>query len=142
MILSGIEAASKGVDSEEASEGGLDIAKKLAKALNTVVAITGVTDYISDGENTIVINNGHEMLTKVTGTGCMSTCLVGTYAGVTKDYLIAAAAGIATMGICGEKAYERLDDKLGNGSFKVYLMDNVFNFTEKDFEKRGKIDER
>jgi hydroxyethylthiazole kinase len=139
-ILSGIEAKSKGVDSEETQdEDGRIVAIELAKALKTVVAITGAIDYISDGVKVLSIHNGHEMLTKVTGTGCMSTSLVGTYAGVTKDYLLAAAAGIMTMGIAGEKAFEALASEEGNGSFKVKILDNVYNISENDMLERGKI---
>jgi len=140
-VLSGIDAISKGVDSEESSEDGKEVARNLARALKTVVAITGVIDFISDGERVISIENGHEMLTKVTGTGCMSTCLIGVYAGVSKDYLIAAIAGVMTMGIAGEKAFETLTKAGGNGSFKVSLMDNIYNFSAEDIMKRGKINE-
>ncbi|MBC8061617.1 MAG: hydroxyethylthiazole kinase [Clostridiaceae bacterium] len=140
-VLSGLEALSKGVDSEESSEDGKEVAINLSRALKTVVAITGVIDFISNGEKVIAIENGHEMLTKVTGTGCMSTCLIGVYAGVTKDYLAAATAGIMTMGIAGEKAYEKLNKSEGNGSFKVLLMDNIYNFSSQDIIKRGKANE-
>ena len=136
-ILSGIEAKSKGVDSEENStEDGKIVAIELAEALRTVVAITGAVDYISDGKKVLAIHNGHEMLKNVTGTGCMSTSLVGTYAAVTKDYLLAAVGGVMTMGIAGEKAFEA---GIGNGSFKVKIIDNVYNLSEEDIIERGKI---
>jgi hydroxyethylthiazole kinase len=137
--LSGMNALSKGVDSEEIqSDNAKDIAKELALKLNTVVAITGKIDYISDGSKVISLKNGHEMLASVTGTGCMSTSLIGTYCGVTKDYLIAAAAGILTMGIAGELAYERLSGTEGSGSFRVKLMDAIYNFSSEDIDKMGK----
>ena len=104
-ILSGLEALSKGVDSEEnGSEDGKEIAKNLAKLYKTVVAITGVIDYVSDGEKSISIKNGHEMLTSVTGTGCMTTSLIGTYAGVTKDYLISSSSWNYDYGYCRRKS--------------------------------------
>jgi len=140
-VLSGIEALSKGVDSEESLNDGKQVAKDLARALKTVVAITGVIDYISDGEKVISINNGHEILTKVTGTGCMTTCLIGVYAGVTKDYITAATAGIMTMGIAGEKAFAELTKTEGSGSFKVLLMDNIYNFSGDDIIKIGRANE-
>ena len=140
-VLSGQEALSKGVDSEESCEDGKQVAKDLAKALKTIIAITGVIDFISDGEKVVAIENGHEMLTKVTGTGCMSTCLIAAYAGVTKDYFTAAIAGIITMGISGEKAYEKLTKVQGSGSFKVLLMDNIYNFCSDDIIKRGRANE-
>ena len=140
-VLSGKDSLSKGVDSEESSEGGKEVAKDLAKKLKTVIAITGAVDYISDGDRVVAIENGHEMLTKVTGTGCMSTCLIASYAGATNDYFTAAIAGIMTMGISGEKAHEKLTSTQGSGSFKVLLVDNVCNFSSEDIIKRGKANE-
>ncbi|HEY5561483.1 MAG TPA: hydroxyethylthiazole kinase [Clostridiaceae bacterium] len=138
-ILNGMSALSKGVDSEETqSDNGKDIAKELAQKLNTVVAVTGKVDYISDGTGVITLNNGHEMLSNVTGTGCMSTSLIGTYCGVTKDYLVAAAAGIITMGIAGEIAHNNLIGNEGSGSFRVKLMDAIYRFSQEDFDNIGK----
>lgn len=140
-ILCGMEAASKGVDSEETPSGDAKvIAKSLAIKLNTVAAVTGATDYVSDGKRVVILNNGHKMLTNVTGTGCMTTSLIGAYLGVTNDYIDAAAAGIMTMGIAGEKAYEKLppDDK-GSGTFRAKLIDSVYELTCNDFAERGKV---
>lgn len=139
-VLSGMEALSKGVDSGEAESDDVSgVARNLADKLNTVIAITGAVDHISDGSKVISIKNGHEMLKNVTGTGCMSTSLIGTYCGVTKDYLAAAALGIMTMGIAGEIAYERLSSCERSGSFKVKLMDAIGSFSCEDIDKRGKI---
>lgn len=140
--LSGMSALSKGVDSEEGtSEDAKTVAKELASKLGTVIVISGAIDYVSDGAKVISIRNGQKMLTDVTGTGCMSTSLIGAFCGVTKDYLYGAAAGIMTMGIAGEIAFERLGDKDGNGSFRTYIMDAIYNFSDKDITERGKYEE-
>jgi len=141
-ILNGMSALSKGVDSEEIqSDNGKAIAKELALRLDTVVAITGKVDYISDGLKVITLNNGDEMLANVTGTGCMCTSLIGTYCSVTKDYLIGAAAGVITMGIAGELAYNSLGGSEGSGSFRIKLMDAIYGFSQVDFDNRGKANE-
>ncbi len=85
-ILAGLNTTIKGVDSTEGTVGGEKIAAELANQLNSVIAITGATDIISDGKKTYKLNNGHEILSKFTGTGCMTTSLIGTYAGVTNNY--------------------------------------------------------
>ncbi|MCM8710276.1 hydroxyethylthiazole kinase [Clostridium sp. SYSU_GA19001] len=136
--LCGMNALSKGVDSEEAiSEDAKIIAKDLAAKLNSVIVISGAVDYISDGIKIISVRNGHRMLTDVTGTGCMSTSLIGTYCGVTKDYFAAASAGIITMGIAGEMAFERLSDIQGSGSFKVNIIDAIYKISYSDLNERG-----
>lgn len=101
------------------------IAKSLAQRLNGVVAITGKQDVVSDGEKTVLIDNGHPMLSSLTGTGCMCSSLIGSYCGAHPDRLLeATVAAILTMGIAGEIAYARAGEK-GNGSFRVALHDAV-----------------
>lgn len=140
--LCGMNALSKGVDSEETvSEDAKTIAKDLAAKMNSIIVISGSVDYVSNGSKVISVRNGHRMLTDVTGTGCMSTSLIGTYCGVTKDYLAAATAGIMTMGIAGEIAFERLSDIQGSGSFKVNLIDAIYKFSYRDVMERGNYEE-
>jgi hydroxyethylthiazole kinase len=141
-ILAGIEAQIKGVDSVASSQGGEEIAQSLAKRLNCVIAITGERDIISDGERLCIIENGHKMLSMVTGTGCMSTCLIGAYSGVTKDYFLSAAAGIMTMGLAGEGAYSSLGDSEGTGTFRIRLFDNIYNLCEKEIMEAGRVYEK
>ena len=64
-------------------------------------------DVISDGIRVAKIANGHKLLSKVTGTGCMTSALVGSFCSVTRDYYTATVTGIATMGISGEIAFEK-----------------------------------
>ncbi len=142
MVLCGLESISKGVDSNENSSQGLTVAKNAAKLLNTVVAITGAVDYISDGEKVICLENGDKILTKVIGTGCMSTSLIGCYCAVTKDYLTAAAAGILSMGISGEIALKHIMRGEGSGSFKVHLLDAIYNLSKEDIKGMSMLYEK
>jgi hydroxyethylthiazole kinase len=128
-FISGLKASTKGVDASEddiarGNTSGMETAKNLAGKLNCVVAITGATDLISDGTRCSYIQNGHPMLSRVTGTGCMSTSLVGAFAGVTTDYFLAASAGILCMGITGEIAFAEAGTK-GTGSFHTAIIDSI-----------------
>ena len=100
--MAGLKATTSGVDASEAdlSNDPVNVARSAAKLLGCVVAVTGAVDVISDGERTVTIHNGHKMLARVTGTGCMTTALVGAFAGATTDYLKAAAAGCGSYGHC------------------------------------------
>jgi hydroxyethylthiazole kinase len=147
--LYGIKAQTKGVDSSEAlpkKEGELQQVKELAKAfankLNTVVAITGAADIITDGSKLYTVENGHEIMSKITGTGCMCTSLIGSYLGAGEDTLLAALGGVASMGIAGEVAYERLDkEHEGTGTLKTKIIDVIYNLSEEVLLKRVKINE-
>lgn len=140
--IAGLEAATKGVDSAEADNknDSVEVAKKAAQQINGVVAITGVIDVISDGQKVVKIHNGTKMLSKVTGTGCMTSALTGAYAGAGKDYLTAAVGGVATMAIAGEIAEEKAGDS-GLGSFHMAIIDAISKLDFAEIEKRARFNE-
>lgn len=145
-FIAGLESETKGVDASESdlksdSDEGVRVAKSLAKRFNCTVAITGVFDIVSDGEKSVTIENGTKMLSNVTGTGCMTTALVGGYLGACEtkeDLFIAAISGIVSMGICGEIAEERAGN-IGLGSFHMAIIDAVSNLDEENLLNRSKI---
>lgn len=145
-FIAGLESETKGVDASESdlksdSDEGIRVAKSLAKRFNCTVAITGVCDIVSDGEKSVTIANGTKMLSNVTGTGCMTTALVGGYLGACEtkeDLFIAAISGIVSMGICGEIAEERAGN-IGLGSFHMAIIDAVSNLDEDILLNRNKI---
>ena len=107
-----------------------------------MVAITGAVDIITDGKILYSVENGHKIMSKVTGTGCMCTSLIGSYLGAGENNLIAALAGVVSMGIAGEIANEGLDINLdGTGTLKVKILDAIYNLSEAEIIKRSKINE-
>jgi hydroxyethylthiazole kinase len=123
-ILSGIRTEVKGVDSVADETDAAAVAGRLAKELNCVVAVTGKVDIITDGSQLTRLDNGHVMLTRVTGTGCMTSSLVGSCCAVS-DCFSGAVTGIAVMGIAGEIAHQRLAAGEGTGTFRIHLFDAV-----------------
>ncbi|NSB12764.1 hydroxyethylthiazole kinase [Clostridium beijerinckii] len=144
-FISGLGSTTKGVDASEndartGNDEGIDVAKNLAKKLQCTVAITGATDIISDGERVVILENGTKMLSNVTGTGCMTTALIGAFCGAGSDYFIGAASGIISMGISGEIALDKAG-KIGTGSFHIAIIDAISNLTSNIIEKMNKIKE-
>jgi hydroxyethylthiazole kinase len=144
--VAGFDAKTRGVDSvddtlDAGAISGAQLAKNLANKLKCTVAITGKQDFISDGVRSGYIDNGHQIWSKVTGTGCMATALVGCYAGVTEDNFLAAAAGIVTMGLAGENAWTDAVSSAGIGSFKVALFDSIYKMTPEELIRGGKFHE-
>ncbi len=139
--LAGLSAQTRGVDAADTGAGGEAVAAELARKLGCVVAVTGATDIITDGARIGFIDNGHPILAKVTGTGCMATALVGCCAGASDDYYLAACAGIMAMGLAGEKAQAGLGPEEGTGTFRVRLLDWVGRLGAADLTKGGKYHE-
>ena len=80
------------------------VARDLALRRATVVAITGKRDILSDGTRILGVDNGHEMLKTITGTGCMATTVVAIFCAVEPDRLVAAASALACYGLAAERA--------------------------------------
>ncbi|MBU3172075.1 hydroxyethylthiazole kinase [Clostridium estertheticum] len=145
----GIDTITRGVDASESLDVSGDeftktkeMARKFAVKFVTVVAITGEVDIITDGKILYTTSNGHKMMSRVTGTGCMCTAVIGCYLGAGENNLIAALAGVVSMGIAGETAYERLDKKIeGSGTFRMKMIDVMYNLCEVEINKRSKINE-
>jgi hydroxyethylthiazole kinase len=129
----------KGVDSG-ARAGGLTepLAVKAAKKFNTVVVITGKEDVITDGNNGYVIENGHPIMTRVTGTGCLLTSVIGAFAAVEHNLLLAGASALVFYGVSAERAVERKGEERP-GSFQVEFLNQLFKVSSSDVERYGRI---
>lgn len=123
MALIDASVKSKGVDSSAQSEDAVKAARKLALETGAVVVISGATDYITDGTVVHTVEGGDGIMTSVTGMGCTSTALVGAFAAVVEDPLIAATAAMAVMSLAGERAAAR---SRGNGSMQVNFLDELY----------------
>ena len=141
-------ASTKGVDADvddTVSEENLDqmvsFVKQLSKKIGAVIAMTGAIDLVSDEKETFVIRNGHPMMAKITGTGCMLSCVVGSFVGANpEDPATATAYAIASYGICGELAFARMKSgEDGTGSYRTYLIDAMSNFDDDTFRKYAKV---
>ena len=75
--LVGVAAEVRGVESIAAGGDPAELAREAARTLGVVASVTGPVDHVSDGERDVAVANGHELLARVTGTGCMSTAITG-----------------------------------------------------------------
>jgi hydroxyethylthiazole kinase len=123
LALAGESSGSKGADSTVDSSEALEGARHLARRTGAVVAVTGVVDYATDGDEVIGIPGSHELLTKVTGSGCALGAVLAAFLGIEDSPLRAAVSGSAVFAIAGERA--ALDSR-GPGSLAVALVDNLF----------------
>ncbi len=138
-FLAGQQTPGSGVDvragdavTEENLPEAIAMTEELARKLGSVIAISGVLDVISDGEQTVVLRNGCATMARITGSGCMLTSMIGAFCGaMPEDPLSATVAAMAVMGVAGELAEERrVKNGTGNATFRNDLIDAVFNMTE------------
>lgn len=135
--LAGVKAETKGVEAVNVEGNLLEIAKKLANDRNATVVITGKEDIVASKDKVYVVRNGHEMLGKFVGTGCMVASVIGSFAAVEKDYVKAAVAALVSFGIAGELAAK---ESKGPGSYKESFYDEIFNLNKDKIEQLQKFE--
>ncbi|MFL1676620.1 hydroxyethylthiazole kinase [Paenibacillus dendritiformis] len=123
--LIGEQRVIKGVDAGDSAEDErVELAVRAARSLHTVVAITGPEDVITDGQAGYIVKGGHPLLAQVTGAGCLLTSVLGSFAAVERDVLLAGAAGLAFYAAAAYEAAARTESD-GPGSFQVALLDEL-----------------
>lgn len=131
MSLSGMNTQSKGVDSSADSLEAIDAALKVARDHRCVCAVTGRIDIITDGRYIVKIYNESDLLSYITGTGCMITSLVASFLGGGASPLVSAVGGILAMSIAGEEAAIRENEENnGIASYREDVMNNIYKFNQ------------
>ena len=91
----------------DSPEAAAEVARVLADQQQSVIAVSGPTDHITDGERMVRLSNGHPWLTRVTGVGCALGALMAAFAAVVPDAVVAAAAATATLTVAADSAAEQ-----------------------------------
>ena len=114
----------RGVDDLEAeTPDAARSAMDLAHKTGAIVVASGETDYIADGIRLYEVKGGTAWMSRVTGTGCMLSSLLGAFLAV-ENSALSAAACCAMMNTCAEKALaETAGRQGGTGTFHICLMD-------------------
>ncbi|MBB5323073.1 hydroxyethylthiazole kinase [Anoxybacillus tepidamans] len=129
----------KGVDAGEGNGDVVALAKKAAQQLGTVVAITGKDDVVTNGSTTYIIHNGHPLLTKVTGTGCLVTSVIGAFAAVEKNFVHAATSALISYGVAAEMAANEVGEQ-GPGSFQIAFLNQLAKIGTDDIVRYGSME--
>ncbi|KAF7321262.1 TMP-TENI-domain-containing protein [Mycena kentingensis (nom. inval.)] len=148
------EASGRGVDSLGGFKNPADFVRNLANKEHCVVVLTGETDYISDGERVVSIENGDPLLGKITGSGCMlGSCIAAFCAAANKtataeddasrltqkgDFFSAAVGAVLTLTVASERAVK--SGKVnGMGSFLPALIDAVSQLRSEDVRELARV---
>ncbi len=122
--LLGLVETERGVDSaaSASSNEALDCAANLARQMGCTVLISGRRDLVSDGARVTQLEGGSELISAVTGSGCMLSALCGAFSAVEPDAYAAAVQAARFWKDCAADA-EQSAAKLGIGHFHMALMD-------------------
>jgi hydroxyethylthiazole kinase len=122
LAVAGTAGGGKGVESTAGSAEALPRARELASRMGAVVAVSGATDYVTDGTAIAAIPGGDALATRVTATGCALGAVMAAFAGVVKSPLRAAVAASLLFKVAAERAARSAQ---GPGSFAVAFLDQL-----------------
>lgn len=124
----GVDADIADVVTSENLDSIVNFAKAFAKKMDCVIIITGAIDIVTDKEKAYIIRNGHPMMSKITGSGCMLSAVLGAFIGANLESILeSCAAAVCAMGLCGERAFKRLEEVDGNSTYRNYIIDEFYN---------------
>ncbi len=129
MALAGESIQSSGVDSRHLPEEAKEAAATLARAHACIVCVSGEEDVVTNGKEQWCVRNGHVLMSKVTGTGCVATALIGGFRAVNASALTATVNAMGLMGVAGEMAGSQAS---GPGTFQASFFDALFSLSEID----------
>ncbi len=129
--LAGQGAAGKGADSGDSVADARDAAIRLAQSQTCIVAVTGETDFVTDGNRKADIAGGADIMPKVTALGCSLTALVGAYAAICPPM----EATVAALTHFAEAGASAAPTSHGPGSFAVQFLDQLAQLGPGDLEE-------
>ncbi len=130
------EGPTRGADTSHEADDAVGAARRLAAESGAVVAVTGATDYVTDGRRVVAIGNGDALMSRVTGLGCTATALVGAFLAVEPAPLDATVAALVVLGVAGELAAERA---AGPGSLQMHLLDALHALDAGTLARRARL---
>ncbi|GCE03538.1 hydroxyethylthiazole kinase [Dictyobacter aurantiacus] len=134
--LIGVAGVTRGVESISTDTPPSIIARNASSHFGCTVAITGARDVVVDGERMAEVDNGHPLLAAITGSGCMSTSMIGAYLAIEPDPWLAALAALISMGVAGEVAAVKAG---GPGTFRSHLLDAVASLSYEQLCERQRV---
>ncbi len=124
-----------------------------------VLEVSGATDLVVGNGMGFYVHNGCPLMSRVTGTGCMASALLGAFLAAGRALSLpdafSAAVGAGCMGAAGEYAYLKCSEVfsgirknspdgteycVGTGSYRVHLMDGLSCLSPEDMAGMLKIE--
>ncbi len=147
----GVDVASADIVDAHNMSAAVQFACTFAQVANVIVAITGPVDLVASATECYAVHNGSALCARITGAGCMLTCTMAAYIATSNSSastLQRTLASVAAHGICGEIADARMktqrannpDFADGNGSYRTYFLDALFNLSGDALEQRANIE--
>lgn len=132
----GVDAGEEDLFSEENRSRILPEFQKLSEETGAVLVVSGERDLIVGEGQIYFAANGAEMMSCITGTGCMLGALCGVYLSEGEP-LTAALTAVSMMGVAGEMA---AGEARGPGDFQSLFLNALYGMNENELQRRLQIE--
>lgn len=122
--LAGEEGESKGVDSTEGT-GTPEISMLAFEKLDVPVLVTGEQDSLVTGAGLVTMDNGHGLLGRITGSGCLLGTIASAFLAVDDDFQSAIIDAVSYFNLSAERAADAIS-RMAPGSFRMGLIDELY----------------
>ncbi len=138
-FLAGTDVKARGVDAQDSClvtedrlESAAATARRLSESTGAVVVVSGAIDIVAHAGGAWAVRNGHPLMARITGSGCMSAAVMGCCLGVTPhEAPQACLCAVCAMGLAGEIAAETMTGlggqgggtRGGTGTYRALLLD-------------------
>ncbi|AWW34179.1 hydroxyethylthiazole kinase [Mannheimia varigena] len=139
--IAGVAWQAKGVDAGEGSHNMAEIAEQVAKSYQTIVAISGETDVVSNGSLTALLRNGSPMFPQITASGCLLSAVCGAFLAMAEkeQYFNALVEACTAYAVAGEIAAQSLKPT-EYGQFAVNLLNELGALTPQTVEQYAEVE--
>ncbi len=138
-IAKGVDVSENDIISDDNLAVNCEIVKATAGKLGAVVIASGPIDILSDGETVLAVKGGNEMMSRITGSGCMLSSIIGSCVGALNPF-DGGLLGVLIMNRAGEKAKLKVDSNdLGTGSFRTFLIDALYSISGEELMETSRI---
>ncbi|QIW15294.1 hydroxyethylthiazole kinase [Pasteurellaceae bacterium RH1A] len=139
-VLAGADWQAKGVDAGQGSADLASIAQTVARKYQTIAVISGETDWLSDGKQTVSLHNGTPLFPKITASGCLLSAVCGAFLAVAEkgDYLAALIEACTAYAVAGELAAQGLQ-AYQHSQFMICLLDELAGLTPEAVEALARV---
>ena len=147
-FLAGEKATARGVDADQGvlvSEDNLVASARMAAELSAdtgaVVIVSGRIDIVAHAQKAWAVSNGDPLMTRITGSGCMTAVVVGCCVGAAPTELPQAClCATCAMGVAGEVASENMAAVGGGtGTYRSMLLDAMSTLDGPAITCRAKV---
>lgn len=140
-FIAGAASQGRGVDAGQEVGNSAQLAAEVARKYDCIVAVSGQTDYISDGLRTFAVKNHTPLFPKITASGCLLGGIIAAFLAVARanSNFEAVTEACAFYAWAGEVAAQGLDSRQ-SGTFGIRLIDSLAMAEVNHWEIQARIE--